>query len=373
MIPHSKPTLGTDEQDAVVRVIASGMIAQGPEVDAFEHEAAAYMNKYHAIAVSSGTAALHLALAALDVQPRQPVLSPSYTCHALITAIRLQNATPVLADVDRDYNLQAQLDEDIGVVIVPHMFGAIATAPKARCIIEDVAQSMGGPGLSGATITVTSFYATKLMTTGEGGMLFTDDASIADRLRDLRDYDNRATLAPRANYKMTDIQAAMGRVQLRKLPGFLERRRELAARYLDRLAGLPLELPKSGQAVYFRFVVSTELRDALQNHLQTRGIDAKPPVFCPAHHVIDASFPDNNCPKGSFPKPENEGTSSSPKLEKQGGSFPKTKFEAEKRFPNSEKAHQTCLSLPLYPSLHAADIDFVTQSVSEFFDSRGNA
>src|SRR5690606_33682921 len=222
----------------------------------------------------------------LEVEPGEPVLSPSYACHALITAIRLQRASPVLADVDSNYNLHAEWAQDIGVVIVPHMFGAIATAPKARYIIEDAAQSMGAPGLSGATIAVTSFYATKLMTTGEGGMLFTDDAALAERLRDLRDYDNRDTLRPRANYKMTDIQAAIGRVQLRKLPGFLSRRQELAGRYVERLAGLPLRLPERGRSVYFRFVVATEVRDALQVYLQARQVDAKRPVFCPAHHVV---------------------------------------------------------------------------------------
>ena len=331
MIPHSKPTLGPEEQEAVARVLASGMIAQGREVEAFEAEGAEFMHKHHAVAVSSGTAALHLALAALEVQPGQPVLSPSYACHAPITAIRLQQALPVLGDVDRSYNLEPELDRDIGVAIVPHLFGALARRPKAQWIVEDVAQSMGGPVLTGATISVTSFYATKLMTTGEGGMLFTDDTGIAEYLRDVRDYDNRDTPARRANYKMTDFQAAMGRVQLKKLPEFLRRRHALAMGYLERLEGLPVGLPAKDQAVYFRFVVSTEDRDALQQHLHMRGVDAKRPVHRPAHHVL-------------------------------GGSF-----------PHSERAHRTCLSLPLYPSLDDADINVVAQAVAAFFDSAGDA
>lgn len=329
MIPHSRPTLGAEEHAAVARVIASGMIAQGREVEAFECECAEFIGRRYGIAVSSGTAGLHLALAALEVAEGEPVLSPSYACHALITATRLHGSEPVLGDIDRSYNLEPQLNRTIGVVIVPHMFGATASAPAVPRIVEDIAQSMGGPTLSCATLSVTSFYATKLMTTGEGGMVFTDDARVAERLRDLRDYDNRDAFAARANYKMTDMQAAMGRVQLAKLPGFLQRRGERAGQYLVRLEGLPLRLPDADQPVFFRFVVATEERDALQVHLRSRGIDAKRPVHRPAHHVL-------------------------------GGEFPR-----------SEEAHRTCLSLPLYPSLNDADIELVAGAVREFFDAAG--
>lgn len=326
MIPHSKPTLGTEEQEAVARVIASGMIAQGREVEAFEGECAEFMQKRHAIAVSSGTAALHLALMALEVQPGQPVLSPSYACHALITATRLQQAVPLLGDIDSSYTLDPESTLESAVAIVPHLFGTLARAPRATRCVEDVAQSMGGPSWQRAPISVTSFYATKLMTTGEGGMVFTDDDGIAECVRDRRDYDNRDTLAPRANYKMTDFQAAMGRTQLGKLPAFIRRRRELALHYWELLADLPLVFPDEAQYVVFRYVVATDLRDALQSHLYAAGVDAKRPVHRPAHHLL-------------------------------GGEF-----------PNSERAHRTCLSLPLYPSLCDADIESVAGAVHSFFD-----
>ncbi len=326
MIPHSKPTLGIEEQEAVARVLASGMIAQGREVEAFERECADFMHKRHAVAVSSGTAALHLALMALDVQPGQPVLSPSYACHALITATRLQQAMPLLGDIDSSYNLDPESSPESAVAIVPHLFGSLARAPRATRCIEDVAQSMGGPSWQRAPISVTSFYATKLMTTGEGGMVFTDDDGMAECVRDRRDYDNRDSLAPRANYKMTDFQAAMGRAQLRKLSGFIQRRRELALLYRELLADLPLVLPGESQDVVFRYVISTDRRDALQGYLYGAGVDAKRPVHRPAHHLL-------------------------------GGEF-----------PNSERAHQTCLSLPLYPSLSDADIVSVAGAIHSFFD-----
>lgn len=327
MIPHSKPTIGTEEMDAVSRVLSSGRLAQGAEVEAFENDCADLLGRRHGVAVNSGTAALHLALGALGVRPGEPVAAPSYGCAALITAIGLQQATPVLCDIDGNYNLDpALVPQGCRAAIVPHLFGAPAAMPAVENAVEDIAQSMGGPTGRATRVAVTSFYATKLVTTGEGGMLLTDDAALADHARDRRDYDNRDEFILRHPYKMTDVQAAMGRVQVRRLPGFLERRREIALAYNDAFHSLPLRLPHPAGHVFFRYVVETNQRDDLMQFLNDRGIEAKRPVYRPAHHYL-------------------------------GGDF-----------PNSQRAHEKCLSLPLYPAMSAADIKTVIDTVQEFFN-----
>lgn len=326
MIPHSRPSLGAEEIETVTRVLSSGRLSQGAEVEAFEKECAETIGRRYGVAVNSGTAALHLAISALGVGRDEPVAAPSYGCAALITAIRLHGALPRLCDIDANYNLNpALVPADCRAVIVPHLFGATAPIPPDTQAVEDIAQSMGGPTGRATPVAITSFYATKLMTTGEGGMLLTDDEAIADHARDLREYDNRDDFIVRYPYKMTDIQAAIGRVQLRRLPGFLERRREIALEYGAGLAGLPLTLPAPEGHMFFRYVVATDQRETLTEHLNARGIEAKRPVYRPAHHYL-------------------------------GGEF-----------PNSQRAHDHCVSLPLYPALVAADIRYVVDTVRRFF------
>ena len=326
MIPHSKPTIGTEEMNAVSRVLSSGHLAQGAEVEAFEKDCAEILGRKHAVAVNSGTAALHLALSALGVGRDEPVAAPSYGCAALITAIRLQQAEPLLCDIDGNYNLDpALVPLDCRAAIVPHLFGATAAIPAVDGVVEDIAQSMGGPTGRASRVAVTSFYATKLVTTGEGGMVLTDDEAIAEHARNLREYDNRDDFVVRHPYKMTDVQAALGRVQIRRLPKFLERRRQIALQYNAELAALPLRLPDPEGHVFFRYVVETQRQADLILSLNAEGIEAKRPVYRPAHHYL-------------------------------GG-----------QFPNSQRAHEQCVSLPLYPAMTSADIRCVIDSVQKFF------
>ena len=327
MIPHSKPCIGEEECEAVVRVVRSGMLAQGVEVEAFEAECAALVGRGYAVAVNSGTSALHLALGALGVGWVDPVAVPSYACAALITAVHLQRARAILCDVGQDFNLDAgAVPAMCRVAIVPHLFGGPAQLPAGPTVIEDIAQSMGGDTGKATPVAVTSFYATKLMTTGEGGMLLTDDQGLADYARDRRGYDNRDDFEVRFPYKMTDFQAALGRVQLERLPGFVERRRAIAARYQEAFAGLPLRLPNPEGHVFFRYVAATRERDALQAHLAHAGVEAKPPVYRPAHHYL-------------------------------GGEY-----------PGAEAAHLECLSLPIYPAMVEREVSHVIDSVRRFFD-----
>lgn len=327
-IPHSRPTIGSEEMDAVQRVLESGHLAQGREVAAFEDECAAMVGRKHGVAVNSGTAALHLALIGMGVSSGDTVAMPSYACAALVQAVAWQGATPVLCDIGADYNIDPErVPDSVMGVIVPHLFGATARLPKNPSVIEDLAHSIGGPTGNASILAIASFYATKMMTTGEGGMLLTDDEGLADLARDLRDYDNRDDFQVRRAYKMTDFQAAMGRVQLKRLPDFIARRAEIAAQYDAGLAGLSLERPRIEDSVYFRFVIATPERDALESWLSARGIGVCRPVYRPAHHTV-------------------------------GGDCPR-----------SERAHRENLSLPIYPSLTTAEASFVIKSIRAFYET----
>ncbi|NIA14961.1 MAG: hypothetical protein GWP08_12875 [Nitrospiraceae bacterium] len=326
MIPHSKPSIGPEETAAAERVLRSGMLAQGPEVAAFEHECAEACGRRYGVAVSSGTAALHLALGACGVEEGEAVAVPSYACAALITAVQLQRARPVLCDVDDDFNLDpGEVPGDCPAAIVPHLFGATARIPAADLAIEDIAQSMGGKTGRATRVAITSFYATKLMTTGEGGMVLTDDADVAEYARDRRDYDNRDDFKARHAYKMTDLQAAIGRVQLKRLPEFVERRRAIALRYDAAFANAPLRRPRTDAHVFFRYVIETDRRGELEAHLRAAAVDAKRPVYRPAHHYL-------------------------------GG-----------QFPRSQAAHDRCLSLPIFPSMVDGEVEHVINSALAFF------
>ncbi len=333
VIPHSRPTIGPEDIQAVTEVMLSGHLAQGEQVRRFEEEVAAYLGQRGGVATSSGTSALHLALLALGLGAGDEVLLPSYTCVAVLHAVRYVGATPRLVDIEPEgYNLCAhesrrRLASQVKAVIVPHAFGMAADlAPLASLgipLIEDCAQALGGtyhgrPVGSVGTITICSFYATKMMTTGEGGMLLSSSDVILRRARELRDYDGRATLETRFNYKMTDMQAALGLSQLSRLPAFLERRRALASRYTAALQNLPVTLPAEKPDrthAFYRYVIEVDDSVRMVRRLSRRGIQCKAPVFHPLHGYL-----------------EQEG------------------------FPHTEKAMRTALSIPLYPSLAEEDV-----------------
>lgn len=303
MIPHSRPLLSDDDAEAVARVIRGGQLAQGPEVEAFERELAGRVGAPAAAAVSSGTAALELALRALDVGPGAEVIVPTYACDALHHAVTRCGARPVLADADpvtatlSVADARRRLGPRTRALVVPHAFGlAVDLAPFEALgvpVVEDCAQALGarvgGCGAGGqGRLSVCSFYATKLLTTGEGGMVLGPPDLVA-RVRDQRDYDERDDLRPRANAKLTDMQAALGRSQLRRLDAFVARRRAIAAEYRRRLAGVACRLPADAGAahVYHRFVVEVEVPvPAVLDAMGARGVTARRPVFRPLHRAL---------------------------------------------------------------------------------------
>jgi perosamine synthetase len=290
MIPHNRPSLGIEEQRAAQRVLDSGWIAQGREVEAFENEICAFLGlpHGHAVAVSSGTAALFLALKALDVAGSY-VGCPVYACSALTNAIALAGAKPVLIDSaagSPNIDAAALLRSKVQTAIVPHIFGFpvdLAELDGIR-IIEDAAQAFGASirgaqvGIQG-DIGIFSFYATKIITTGgQGGMLVSRDRDIIDFLRNYREFDCRPDRMPRFNFQLTDLQAAIGRAQLAKCNAFLQRRDEIFDCYKN--LGLPL-LDAGGtetRCVRFRSVVTTPRPRELIERLARGGITAITPV-----------------------------------------------------------------------------------------------
>jgi dTDP-4-amino-4,6-dideoxygalactose transaminase len=273
MIPITKPYFGSEEPAAAKIAVESGWITQGPKVAEFERAVADYCGTAHAVAVSSCTTALHLALLALDIGPGDDVICPSMSFIASANSIRYTGATPVFADVDpRTYNLdpdaaRAAITPRTKAIMVVHQIGmpvdidrflAIGRECGIR-IIEDAACAIGsrykGRPIGGhSEMACFSFHPRKIITTGEGGMITTNDAAYASRLRLLRQHgmsvpDTVRHAAKRViaeeyvcvgyNYRMTDIQAAIGVEQMKKLDWIVGRRRELAARYAQALSSHP--------------------------------------------------------------------------------------------------------------------------------------
>lgn len=290
MISHNRPCFDSEEETAAVAVLRSGWVAQGPQVAAFEDEICAFLAlpAGHAVAVSSGSAALYLALLALRATGKK-VIAPAYSCRAVLNAIKLAGATAVWTDVGVDSaNLEPRLVSSAvaPIAIVAHMFGLPAALPDENLpiIVEDCAQALGAEiagrkvGTFGK-VGIFSFGATKLMTTGgQGGMLVSCDREIVEFARKSRDYDVMPTARRRFNFQLTDLQAAIGRVQLRKLPTFLARREQIFRRYAE--AGLKLLDIKNWheRPVRFRAVMRTDRAPHWQDRLAETGVHAIVPV-----------------------------------------------------------------------------------------------
>lgn len=284
-LPFALPDLGHEEAAAVLECLQSGWITSGPVSRQFEQEFAAYLGGgVHAIAVNSATAGLHLALEAFGIGPGDEVIVPTMTFTATAEVVRYLGADAVIVDVDQ-HTLCLQPEAIAAAItpntraVIPVHYGGLACDIDAIValarrhglrVIEDAAHAFPTTlrgrlvGTLDSDATVFSFYANKTMTTGEGGMVVCRDADIARRVRVMRlhgiseDAFDRfvsrrpawfyQVIAPGFKYNLTDIAAAIGRAQLRKIDGFLARRQHLARRYTECLADLPLTLPPDAPA-----------------------------------------------------------------------------------------------------------------------------
>jgi perosamine synthetase len=273
VIPNARPYLDETDKQAMQRVIASGWIADGDEITSFESELAAFVGCKGGVALSSGFAALHLCLVALNVGPGDEVIVPCVsTCPAIRNAVLAVGAKPVFADTNKvDFNLSfdsvsGKITRNTRAIIAPHHTGVPSDVHALNAlgvpVIEDCAQALGAT-LHGVPLgsigfaSIFSFYATKMMTAVDGGMVTSQSIEFLARVRDLRYYRGKRDQSLRYNYKLQNLHAALGRTQLVKLPHFIERRRTIGTRYLDLLdsLGYPRSLslhPVKG-AVYYRF------------------------------------------------------------------------------------------------------------------------
>ena len=290
MIPHNKPTIGTEEELAALRVLRSGLLSQGSEIESFENEFCDFIGlpKGHAIAVSSGTAALYLALWILEGD-KKTITFPGYVCSALRNATNMIGGNEEILDIKKESpNIKFEGIKKESIAIIPHMYGIPVDVTKIQNmnIIEDCAQSLGAKingisvGLYG-NAGIFSFYATKLMTSGgHGGMYVSKDKKLVDRVKDYREFDYRHDQKKRFNFQMTEIQAAIGREQLKKLPKFLERREEIFQKY--KKAGLELldvgENQNHLSPVRYRAVIKTEEPNKIIKTLESVGVKAIVPT-----------------------------------------------------------------------------------------------
>ncbi|AEV84028.1 glutamine--scyllo-inositol aminotransferase [Actinoplanes sp. SE50] len=312
------PMLGEEEAQAAADAVRSGWVAQGPRVARFEKEFAATVGAAHGVAVSSCTTGLHLALVLLDLRPGDEVIVPSLSFIATANAVRYVGATPIFADVDlATGNLTVETIDAVRTdrtraVIAVHQggvpFDTVALRKAAEAwgvaLVEDAAcaagsTAYGAPAGTGAAVAAWSFHPRKVLTTGEGGMVTVDDPDVAARLRRLREHGMNVSAADRHsssqpvleayletayNYRMTDIQAAVGLVQLGRLAGLVAQRRSLAARYHELLADIdglvPVRDPAHGQTNYQSFWVLLDPpyrtgRDEVLAELARRGVSAR--------------------------------------------------------------------------------------------------
>jgi dTDP-4-amino-4,6-dideoxygalactose transaminase len=346
-IPVMRPWIGVDEAAAAAAAVTSGWVAQGPRVAEFEKAFAAAVGARHAVAVSSCTAGLHLALVAAGIGPGDEVVVPSLSFIATANAARYVGAQPVFADVEfatqnlTPATVEPHLTSRTRALILVDQAGVPADLaglqalcePRGIAVIEDAACAAGStyhgrPVGVGAELAAFSFHPRKLLTTGEGGMVITGDGEIAARLRRLREHGMDVSAAQRHasrqpvieryletgfNYRMTDVQAAIGLVQLGKLARLVTRRRELAERYQALLAGIPGLMtardPDYGTANYQSFWVLLPDdfpvgRDELLFILAADGVSARRGIMA-AH--TEPAYAQHPCP----PLPVTERLSSS--------------------------------------------------------------
>lgn len=309
------PILG-ELKDRLAEVVDSGRFILGPNVEAFEREAADELGLAHAVGVANGTDALVLLLDALDVGPGDEVVCPSFTFYATAEAVARRGATPVFCDIDAEtLNLDPA---DVGRRITPrtkaivavHLFGRpapIGELPDGVPVVEDAAQAFGAPGLGAGVASTYSFFPTKnLFGLGDGGLVATGDAELADRIRLLRFHGSRDKQTFEAvgyNSRLDELQAAALRLFLPRVGAWNMARREAAARYEALGLGEACELPRDEEGhVYHMYVVSSPDRDRIAEALKAAGIGCAAYYGTPLH--LQPVFASLGYREGSLPETE---------------------------------------------------------------------
>ena len=370
MIPYAKQSVGAEEIAAAREVLESDYLTTGPQIAAFEEEVADYCGAEHAVAVCNGTAALHLASAAL-LKSGEKVLTTPNTFLATANSILYAGARPLFVDIAEDGNIDLELceaalekDSSIKALYAVHFSGKPVNQEKlarikerfAITILEDCAHSIGAEygGIKAGSCahsdaSIFSFHPVKHITTGEGGMVTTNDAALAERIRMLRNHGMVKTPEMKPweyemwelgfNYRISDIHCAIGRAQLKKLDRFIARRRELARRYDEAFADYELLkplYPYTPESSYHLYVVSVDFaraavtKEELFIKMRERGIALQ------LHYIPIYRQP-----------------------------YYRRLGYGETQLPMTERYYEGCFSLPLYPDLSDEEQDFVIEKTKE--------
>lgn len=342
----SESVIGREERKSVDHVLASNWLTQGETVAQFERDFAAYLRVRHAVMCSTGTAALHLALAACGIGPGDEVLVPDLTYVATANAVAYTGAVPILVDIESSsWNIslksaESKITQRTRAIIPVHLYGVPcdmkridAFAGEHRLlVIEDAAEALGAKYESRACGThgncgTFSFYANKVMTTGEGGIVVTNDKLLADRLRLFRGQGQGAIRYRHEvlgfNYRATEVQAAIGCAQLRKLPQFLAQRQIVQDTYTNELFEVRDVLswqafPEHGAKAPWMFTVRVYKGDAqqLMQDLQAQGVETRP-SFVPLHQLPMYAQPNTKFVNSTFLSPQLISLPTHPKLTEQ--------------------------------------------------------
>ena len=352
MIPIAKPLIGEEEKRAVVEVLESGQLAQGPKVQEFEERFAALCGVKHAIATSSGTTALLAALLAHRIGPGDEVITTPFTFIASANSILFSGAKPVFADIDENsYNIDPDLiekkvTEQTKAILPVHLYGCPCDMDRimdiadrhSLIVIEDACQAHGasiqGKRVGSFGTGCFSFYPTKNMTTAEGGMITTDDDEIAERARLIRNHSQSRLYHHESlgyNFRMTELQAALGLVQLEKLTEWTRKRIENAAYLTERLRNVVTPRVREGFVhVYHQYTIRVNgNRDEALEKLTTGGVGARVYYPLPVHRqpfYRELGFNDS--------------------------------------LPVSERMSEEVLSLPVHPALTPGELDKIVSEVS---------
>jgi len=323
------------------------MIAEVEVVAEFENAVSEYLGMAGGVATSSGTMALFLALKALDISHGDEVIIPTYVCRAVLDAVNYTGAMPVLCDVGDDWCMNVEtvkyhVTAQTKAIVLVHTFGISADAKVFEKIgvpvIEDCCQSFGGV-LHGkrlgswGKLCICSFHAIKLLTTGEGGMVLTNDEILLHRLRELK-YGVNKGYKLRYLFPMTDLQAALGLSQLRRFDEFLTRRRQIADVYFSKLDDLSIQLPENirGRSIFFRFPIRTQKGfESLRIAFDKLGIQVRRGVDALLHYGLGLTH-------GSFPV--------------------------------SEMLFNQTVSIPLYPALTSEEVEHIIEVCHKFLPEK---
>lgn len=360
MINMAKPVMGEEEKKAVLEVLDSGILAQGPRVATFEEGFAKMCETKYAIATSNGTTALHIALLAHGIGPGHEVITPPFTFIASSNSVLYVGATPVFVDIDpRTFNMdvnkiEAAITPRTKAILPVHLYGMccdmdaiMAIAKKyGLTVIEDACQAHGAEfrgKRAGSFGTGTfSLYPTKNITSAEGGMITTDNEEIAEKCKVIRNHGMRRRYYHDElgyNFRMTDVHAAIGNAQLGKLDAHNSKRRENAAYYDAHLKGVDIPfVPKGYRHVYHQYTlrVPNGKRDALREYMKENEIGSEIYYPVPIHQQ----------------------------------SFYMDRFGTSQVFPAAEAASNEVLSIPVHPSLRQEDLEMVAKTINEFMEGK---